>query len=300
MTDATEGGTETAMSGPEGAVLVDPAAGPVVGALRKMRAEPGRPARYRLPVGAREVGLNELVGRPLRLRALGTIHCIHCGRKTSKSFSQGYCYPCFRSLAQCDSCIVKPEQCHYFEGTCREPEWGEQHCMRQHFVYLANSSGLKVGITRGSQLPTRWLDQGAVQALPIFRVETRQQSGFVEVLFKDFVGDRTNWRAMLKGEIQPLDLIAERARLLAHTTRGVRELQNRFGLQAIQPVTDSAVEEFHYPVLEYPTKVSSLNLDKQPEIAGTLMGVKGQYLIFDTGVINIRKYAGYQVELTIC
>lgn len=136
-----------------------------------------------------------------------------------------------------------------------------------------------------------------MQALPILRVETRQQSGLVEVLFKEHVSDRTNWRAMLRGEVEPLDLYQERDRLLDQVGAGLTELEQRFGLQAIQPCMNAETEEFDYPVLEFPTRIHSFNLDKQPEVAGTLLGIKGQYLIFDTGVINIRKYAGYDAEL---
>lgn len=267
------------------------------GTLRKMHVRPGSPVQYDLPLGEQLLPLNALLGQSIRLVSRGAIFCIHCGRKSSKSFNQGYCYPCFRSLARCDTCIVRPELCHYFEGSCREPEWGETHCLIPHIVYLANSSGAKVGITRGTQLPTRWLDQGAVQALPILRVETRQQSGLVEVLFKEHVSDRTNWRAMLRGEVEPLDLHQERDRLLDQVGAGLTELEQRFGLQAIQPCMNAETEEFDYPVLEFPTRIHSFNLDKQPEVAGTLLGIKGQYLIFDTGVINIRKYAGYDAEL---
>ncbi len=273
--------------------------GPVLaeGQLRKMGSELDAPVRYVLPLGDTRVPLNPLLGQELHLRFLGEISCIHCGRSTRKSFSQGYCYPCFRDLAQCDSCIVKPEQCHYFEGTCREPEWGEANCMRSHFVYLANSSGLKVGITRGSQVPTRWIDQGATQALPIFRVDTRQQSGFVEVLFKGHVADRTDWRAMLKGPAEPLDLAARRDRLMEECAGGIEALQQRFGLQAIQPLPDVQVQSIDYPVIDYPRKVSALSFDKTPDIRGRLLGIKGQYLILDCGVLNVRKFGAYHVAI---
>ncbi|MEX2366121.1 MAG: DUF2797 domain-containing protein, partial [Pseudohongiellaceae bacterium] len=112
----------------------------ISGNIRKLATRLGEPIDYQLPVGKQTIPFNPLIGQHLSLEFLGEIHCIECGRKTSKSFNQGYCYPCFRSLAQCDSCIVKPEQCHYFEGTCREPGWGEQHCLQDHVVYLANSS----------------------------------------------------------------------------------------------------------------------------------------------------------------
>ncbi|WP_189469553.1 DUF2797 domain-containing protein [Litchfieldella qijiaojingensis] len=264
-----------------------------------MAIEPGQgsePARYTLRAGEHRLALNPRLGQPLGLTWTSAIACTHCGRATKKSFAQGYCYPCFKTLAQCDTCIVKPETCHFFAGTCREPQWAEQHCFQPHVVYLANSSGLKVGITRKSQLPTRWLDQGAVQALPILEVDTRQQAGFAEVLFKEQVSDRTNWRAMLKGEVESLDLVAERDRLLARLESGLSGLRERFGADAIR-LLDASPVELDYPVLEYPRKIVSHNFDKSPDVAGTLLGLKGQYLIFDTGVINLRKFTGYEVEV---
>ena len=275
-------------------------AGAMTGSLGKMHVQlqNGQPVDYQLPVGEQLLPLNELLGHRLSMEYLGEIHCCHCGRKTKKSFNQGYCYPCFRKLPQCDSCIVSPEKCHYHQGTCRDPAWGEQFCMTEHIVYLANSSGLKVGITRASQVPTRWIDQGASQAMAFIRVGTRQQSGFLEVLFKEFVNDRTNWRAMLKGPAESLDLLTSAHDLLALNASRITELQEQFGIQAIVPVASSTVLAIDYPVLEYPTKVTSQSFDKQALIEGTLLGIKGQYLLLDTGVINIRKHTAYQVRVT--
>ena len=269
----------------------------VQGCLNKMRIEPGEPGgavQYTLRAGEHRLDLNRRLGHPLTLSWTGAIACTHCGRATKKSFAQGYCYPCFKKLAQCDTCIVKPETCHFDAGTCREPEWAERFCFQPHVIYLANSSGLKVGITRGTQVPTRWLDQGAIQALPILAVDTRLQSGLVEVLFKEQVADRTNWRAMLKGEVEPLDLVAERDRLLAQLEGGLNTLREQFGAETIRILTETPIS-FDYPVLEFPRKIVSHNFDKQPEVSGTLLGIKGQYLILDTGVINLRKFTGYEV-----
>jgi hypothetical protein len=252
---------------------------------------------YEMPLGEGRLAMNPLLGKVVSLTYGGRINCIHCDRKTNKSFSQGYCYPCFTRLAQCDSCIVSPEKCHFDQGTCREPDWGEANCMIDHIVYLANTSGLKIGITRITQVPTRWMDQGAIQAIPIFRVQTRYQSGLVEVLFKSHINDRTNWRAMLKGEVEEQLLAKERDRLYEQVEPGISELQQRFGLQAIVPLPSEDSFSFQYPVLEYPVKVVSHNLDKNPVVEGTLLGIKGQYLIFDTGVINMRKYGGYHIAL---
>ena len=276
--------------------LIDTAAR---GCLSKMAISPGKAgeaADYALCLDERRLPLNARLGQPLRLSWTGAIACTNCGRATKKSFAQGHCYPCFKRLASCDTCIMKPETCHFFAGTCREPEWGERHCFQPHVVYLANSSGLKVGITRRTQVPTRWLDQGAIQALPILEVDTRQQSGFVEMLFKEEVSDRTNWRAMLKGDVEPMDLVGERDRLLAKLEGGLGSLRERFGADAIR-VLDDAPRHLDYPVLEFPRKIVSHNFDKSAEVEGTLMGLKGQYLILDTGVINLRKFTGYEIQV---
>ena len=272
----------------------------VEGCLSKMAAAlPGRqdqPVVYHLRAGEHRVALNERIGEPLSLRWTGAIACTHCGRATKKSFAQGHCYPCFKRLAQCDTCIMKPETCHFFQGPCREPEWGERHCFQPHVVYLANSSGLKVGITRKTQMPTRWLDQGAIQALPILEVDTRQQSGFVEMLFKEQVADRTNWRAMLKGDVETMDLSAERDRLLTLLADGLNQLRETHGSDAIR-LLEQPAQHFHYPVSVFPKKVVSHNFDKQPLVEGVLQGVKGQYLILDSGVINLRKFTGYEIQV---
>ncbi|GAA3907785.1 DUF2797 domain-containing protein [Halomonas cibimaris] len=270
-----------------------------VGDLRKMKAAPDARGQvlYRLRAGEYEADLNACIGAPLRLEWEGVIHCVHCKRRTRKSYGQGHCYPCFKRLARCDMCIVKPELCHYFQGTCREPEWGEAHCFTPHVVYLANSSGLKVGITRKTQLPTRWLDQGAVQGIPMLEVATRQQAGQAEVMLKDAVSDRTNWRTMLKGEIDLLDLDAERDRLLARFEPALAELRKTHGADAIRRL-DAPAQRFTYPVRTFPHKVASLNLEKTPRIEGVLEGIKGQYLLLDTGVINLRKFSGYRVSVT--
>ncbi|WP_106477751.1 DUF2797 domain-containing protein [Phytohalomonas tamaricis] len=260
-----------------------------------MALEATAPVSYTLRLGTERIALNPYLDRVIHLNFTGRILCVNCGRKTNKSFSQGYCYPCFKKLAQCDTCIMRPEICHFAQGTCREPEWGERHCFQPHVVYLANSSGLKVGITKPSQLPTRWLDQGAIQALPIFEVDSRQQSGMVEALLREKISDRTQWQRMLKGQNAPVDLLAERDDLLRYFEPGLAQLREQFGAQSIREIRDQDVLELDYPVLAYPTKVVSLNFDKQSRVGGRLMGMKGQYLIFDSGVINLRKFGGYEV-----
>ncbi len=265
------------------------------GNLKKMHAElRDGSAEYSLRLGDELLPLNPLLGNTLRLEYSGAIHCDACGRPTKKSYAQGHCFPCMKKLARCDMCILKPETCHYHDGSCREPDWGDTHCMIPHYVYLANTSGLKVGITRHSQIPTRWIDQGATQALPIFRVATRQLSGFVETALAKTIADKTNWRAMLKGDHAPIDLKEKAAQLIAAIETRITELSEKFGANAIEQLNEEVVD-IRYPVVAYPNKIVSHNFDTQPLVEGTLLGIKGQYLIFDTGVINMRKFTGYEV-----
>lgn len=264
------------------------------GTLSKMKSTLDNGVKYFLPVGDAEIDLNALIGKRLTLTYTGNIYCDACGSKTHKSFSQGHCFPCTKRLARCDMCILKPETCHFAEGTCREPEWAEQFCMTDHVVYLSNTSGLKVGITRANQIPTRWVDQGATQALPILKVKSRHLSGLVETAIAEFLADKTNWRAMLKGDNVELDLHEKARRLLPQIDARIYSLRLQYGYDAVEPVKHDIVD-ISYPVEAFPTKITSLNFDKNPVVSGVLQGIKGQYLIFDTGVINIRKFTSYEV-----
>jgi hypothetical protein len=254
---------------------------------------------YELLVDNQPIPLLPLIGKKLTIKYQGDIHCCHCGRKSKKSFGQGYCYPCFSKLAQCDSCMMSPEKCHFHLGTCREPEWAQKVCFNEHVVYLANSSGIKVGITRATQIPVRWLDQGATQALPIARVATRRQSGLIEDCLRQDIADKTNWRAMLKGNADPVDLEAERDRLFDLFSLDLNSIIAAQAPGDIELLYDAEPYSFDFPVQQFPTKVSSFNFDKNPLVEGTLMGVKGQYLIFDSGVINIRKFTSYAVTVKV-
>lgn len=285
--------------------------GVYTGAVSKLKAhleshskKDAQLVQYALPIDKTEVPLNAYLGKLLSLKFEQEIHCIYCNKITKKSFNQGYCYPCSQKLARCDICIVRPEKCHYHLGTCREPDWAQTHCLIPHIVYLANTSGLKVGITRETQIPTRWIDQGATHALPILKVANRAESGLIEVALKTYVNDKTDWRKMLKGENERIDLSAKRDELL--TLLKNYDLQNGTSvLDNIETQLNNVDCQFNtpvaiqYPILEYPTKITSLNLEKTPEISGTLLGIKGQYLIFDIGVLNVRNLTGYIVSLSL-
>ena len=247
-------------------------------------------AKYALPIGDKLLVLDDIIGKDIKLVFNGNISCMNCGRFSKKSYSQGFCYPCARRLACCDLCIMRPHTCHYHLNTCRQPQWGLDNCFQPHIVYLANSSNIKVGITRKINIPQRWIDQGATSALPILECHSRLQSGQLEVALKQFISDRTDWRKMLGGDACDVDLIAVRDRLLPKITKLIQELD-------IKRINSNVVT-IKYLVLKYPVKVKSLNFDKTPVIEGVLQGIKGQYLILNHGVLNIRKFSSYDINLS--
>lgn len=270
----------------------------ITGTLAKMRASLLDGAvQYRLPVGEEEVELNALIGKTLTLTHTGNIFCCSCGKKTKKSYSQGHCFVCMKKLASCDMCIMKPETCHFAEGTCREPQWGEDNCFVDHYVYLSNTSSIKVGITRHTQIPTRWIDQGATQGLPIAKVKNRLISGLVEIELAKLIADKTNWRTLLKGNNEPLALKEAALELLPQVEEAIAKIQAEHGEDSVE-LLDENILDITFPVNEFPTKIISHNFDKNPEVTGVLNGIKGQYLLFDTGVINIRRFGSYEVTVT--
>jgi len=259
------------------------------GNLLKLKTEhSNNKVLYKLPIGEELIDLNPLIGSDISLEFGGIINCLDTGRVIKKSFGQGYSWESFTTLASCDQCIFKPELCHYSVGTCRDPKWGEEHCLKPHIIYLANSSELKIGITRETQVPTRWMDQGASYALPLLRVRDRHTSGIIEVEIAKKLGDKTNWRKMLKGDVDDIDLVNIKKKVL-------KDFNGLISKYEAEVLPDN-IYEFNYPVENYPTKITTLSFDKTPIISGKLQGIKGQYLIFEHGVLNIRKHQGYKVS----
>ncbi|MFT6630212.1 MAG: hypothetical protein ACJAS4_000146 [Bacteriovoracaceae bacterium] len=259
------------------------------GTLRKLKADKKDIIQYFLPIGGEDIPLNELIGKKVTLEYTGNIYCVATNKKIKKAYGQGYSWESFITLPECDTCIVKPELCHYSNGTCRDPEWGENYCLKTHVIYISLTSGVKVGITRQTQVPTRWIDQGAVKAIKLCEVKDRITSGKIEVEIAKELGDKTNWRNMLKNVYEDKDLL--------EIKKGVLKKYSVLLEKYKAEIADDEVYEFNYPVENYPEKVTSFNLLKNPKIEDELIGIKGQYLIFKTGVINIRKYQGYEVNL---
>ena len=259
------------------------------GNLRKMDVSYADPIKYSLKLGEEQVAMNSFIGKSISLQYTGLINCINCGRKTNKSFAQGFCFPCFRDAPQNSECIIRPELCEAHLGKGRDPEWEERNHNQPHVVYLAIASGIKIGVTRATQSPNRWIDQGAWKAVKLAETPNRYLAGTIEVELKKFASDKTAWQRMLKNEL------ADEVEVLKTKAELQELIDNRFNQY---DSADDKIYEFNYPVIAFPTKVKSHNLDKEQLLEGKLMGIKGQYLIFEGGVvINLRKYVGYFVEL---
>ncbi|MHB8077787.1 MAG: DUF2797 domain-containing protein [Candidatus Krumholzibacteriia bacterium] len=268
------------------------------GTLRKMRVEATAPVTYRLADGfhdpdrrTADLPLNPLLGRAVALRFTGEIACVTCGRAVKKTFGEGWCFPCSQTRAEADLCIVRPELCHFGNAghPCRDEAFALANCFQPHVLYVSLTSGFKVGITRRVNLPTRWIDQGAVAAIPLAVLPNRREVGLIEASLAQRFADKTHWMRMLQEAMPPGDLVAHADEVLAALAA--------LGAPGILPAAQRTPHVFVYPVTRHPVKVKSLNLDKDPVAAGELLGIKGQYLILDSGVINLRKYAGYRAEL---
>jgi hypothetical protein len=238
-----------------------------------------------------EFHLNDLLGKPLGMSFTGNIFCIACGRKISKSFNQGYCFPCFKKLAACDLCILKPTLCHFAQGTCREPDWAEQNCLQEHYVYLANSTNLKVGLTRKKKCFERWGDQGACQSIVIAEVPERKIAGDLEALIARNYSDKTDWRKLTTSNCDPVDLSGEAEKV-------IKKIPSEYQEYLLSKVNRAEkTYQFSYPILGYPKKSKTHDFHKNDNFSAKLIGIKGQYLLFEDFVINIRKYQGYEVSL---
>ena len=205
-----------------------------------------------------------------------------------KIFAQGFCYDCFNNAPEAAECIINPELCKAHLGEGRDIEWEKAHHLKPHFVYFAVASSLKVGVTRDTQIPTRWIDQGASYAIKIAETPYRQLAGEIEVALKAEYTDKTNWRRMLKNEIADYDLEDEKWQLEELLPPSLSQYMTE----------DDEIVQINYPVLEFPEKIKSVGFDKVPEVTGKLMGIKGQYLILDNHrVLNVRKHEGYYIDL---
>ncbi len=259
------------------------------GVLTKMQTEIGSPIQYYLVFESDFIHMNQLLDKKIQIEFVGH-QCLACGKEV-KIYRQGYCYEDFYKQPQAGDWIMRPELSKaHLDIEDRDLEYEKKVQLQPHIVYLANSSNVKVGVTRKTQVPTRWIDQGAHEAIEIVEVPNRYLAGITEVALKEYVADKTNWRKMLKNEIDDESLVAFRDKLQEFIPEEAKEY-------FIPTNTETSLD---FPVLQYPTHLKSLNLEKTPEYTGVLKGIKGQYLIFeDETVFNVRNNEGTVVCITM-
>lgn len=258
--------------------------------LSKMKVKLNNPVEYWLKSPEGDLFMNGLIGSNIQLKFSGEINCTVCGDQIKKVFGQGFCYPCFANAPENSECIIRPELCRGHEGIGRDAQWEKENHVIDHTVYLALTSGVKVGITRGGNESVRWIDQGAWKTIKLATTPDRYTCGLIEVAIKEHISDKTNWQRMLKDEKNTeIDLLEMKDELIEYIPEELQDFVS----------DDDEIIEINYPVENYPAKVKSLNLDKTPEIRGKLVGIRGQYLIFEEGnVINLRKFSGYTIEIS--
>jgi len=248
---------------------------------------------YSLPLGDETpIEMNPLIGQSITMTWQNTITCKNCGNTTKTSFAQGFCYACFQTSPQNSECIIRPELCEAHLGKgIRDAEWDAKHHNQPHFVYLALTDAIKVGVTRGDQIPTRWIDQGAWKGIVLAEVPYRQLAGEIETELKAMLTDKTNWRNMLRDiRKEGVDLVEEKYNVADALEDDYQDFVS----------DDDAVLELKYPVTRYPEKVNSKSFDKTAVVGGVLTGIRGQYLLFeDGGVINMRKFQGYHIDFEV-
>lgn len=237
-----------------------------------------------------EFKLSDKLGKKLKIEFNGKYTCIYCGQETKKLFGEGFCYSCFQTAPEAEVCNIHPEKCQAHEGIARDMEWAKKHCLIPHYVYLAKTNQIKVGVTRSTQVPIRWIDQGADFAIKLAKTPYRQLAGEIEVFLKQFYSDKTQWQSMLKNISCEEDLIEQKN----YAQKLLREKYEDYIVLIDQ------IYSFTYPYLETPTEINTLKLDESRAIEGILTGIKGQYIILDNkNVINIRSHSGYNVVFEV-
>ena len=259
------------------------------GVLTKMKTELGETVQYYLIFEHDFLNVNQLLGKRIGINFL-RYRCLNCDRQ-KKIFRNGVCYNCLMTLPEMGDWVMRPElskaHLHEEDRDLAYERWAQ---LQPHVVYLANSSNVKVGVTKKSQIPTRWIDQGAHEAIEVVEVPNRYLAGITEVALKKHISDKTNWRQMLTNNLKDLDLVEIKEQLKDYIPKEVKEYY----------LGNSKELEISFPVLEYPAKIKSLILKKTPYYEGLLKGIKGQYLIFEDGMaFNVRNHEGYEIALSV-
>jgi len=258
------------------------------GVLKKMITEQAEPIRYFLNFENDLVELNQFLDQKVKIDFVRT-ECLNC-HASKTIFRQGFCQTCFFEIPLAGDWVMRPELSKAHLGQeDRDLEYEKKVQLQPHIIYLALSSHLKVGVTRKTQIPTRWIDQGAHEAMTIIEVPNRYLAGIGEVALKEYFSDKTNWRKMLQNEITPVKWEEAFKKSIECLPK---ELDSYKG-------TIQSLEKIFFPVQYYPSKVNSLNLQKSAVYEGKLIGIKAQYMLFeDQTVFNVRSNEGQRVKLS--
>ena len=259
------------------------------GQISKMISDIGNPIQYSLPIGKEKLMLNKYIGELIKIDFNDEIRCINCDNKIKKTYMQGYCYPCFITLPQTEDCIFKPHLCRAHLGKARDMDWAKKNCLAPTYVYLSLTSNLKVGVTRHNHIPSRWIDQGAHFAIKFAKTPNRYLAGLIELEISKYISDRTQWRKMILGQYEKLDLLQKKDDLQYHLSDELKKYL----------LKDEKLIELKYPVIQNLDKIKSFNIEKFKSLDKKLIGIKGQYLMFDDNhVLNVRKYTGYNFTIS--
>ena len=187
--------------------------------------------------------------------------------------------------------VMKPELSKaHLEIEDRDLKYEKKIQIQDHIVYLSKTSETKVGVTRSNNKTTRWIDQGAIEAIELIKVPNRYLAGIAEVKLKQKFSDKTNWRKMLTSQINDSNLKNEKDEALEFLGDDFKDYF----------MIDAEVIKFNYQIDSPVDSVKSVSLKKSDEINGKLIGIKGQYLIFeDSSVFNVRSNEGFLIDLTI-
>ncbi len=234
------------------------------------------------------IKMNDLLGSRVKFTFTGEINCQSCGALTRKSFMQGYCYNCYLTAPETEECVLNPEKCKAHLGVARDIEYSKTHCLIPHYVYLSLTSDVKVGVTRNTQIPTRWIDQGATQAIIVAQTPNRYIAGLMEVFLKQYYNDKTFWSKMLTTDgVSEADLLKEKERVSGLLPLAMRSLIT----------SDNEITNIDYPIISMPEKPKSVDLMKIAEVEGVLQGIKGQYLMLDDNAFNVRRHSGFKLTM---
>ena len=255
--------------------------------IEKMSTVPGMPVQYYFKGEDSTIFLNEAIGKNVSIKHTGRIQCLWCRSNTPKSFAQGYCYQCYSTCPETEACVLKPDLCQIQWGKARDIHWAKEHHLDKHVVYLAFTGNLKIGVTRLKQVPTRWIDQGASMAIPVLELPNRYIAGLVEKFLMKHYSDKTNWRDMLMFKSDNFDLFAESVRVIEILNPEFKQYE----------IIQRETYFIKYPIEQYPVNPVQLSVETNKTISKLLVGIKGQYLMFDDdSVLNVRKYGGYEIE----